>query len=249
MFSLADVQDSQIERTWESASAQVATAKTLEKAAGAFIGSIYEEFEVSLALARFFLTIPFRDLPERNRIWVEILADDNGVSGDLHGETPVLSLVASRGTKTAWNDIRSSRGHVGIPLVSPVFISEMPMMAKMLQELGVVENLVGDARSPTDVEASPFSIRTFHVPDAAESVDSQGRKIIPAQDFVSENAIRTVFGLGRPYTNEVRNVAIAIFFAKEQLAHEIVRKFEPVMDGFQNETVGLVENNAFFNES
>lgn len=248
MFSLIDVQDSQIERIWESASARVAEATSVEEAATAFLDPIYREFEASLALARVFVSIPFKDLPQRNREWVTVLADDRGVAAELKDETPVLSLMASRGTKTTWNDIRSSLGHVGIPLVSPVFVSAMPMMAKLLQELGVAENLVDDAGNPSDAEDSDLAIRTFHVPEATESTDSKGRKIIHMQDFVSENGIRTVFGLGRPYTIGGRVVAFSIFFSKQQLSKEVVAKFAPVMDRFQKATLGLVENSAFFDE-
>ena len=248
MFSLIDVQDSQIERIWERASTQIADAKSLEKAAGAFIDSIYEEFSVSIALARVFLTITFKDLPQRNRTWVEVLVDDRGVSGDLQDDTPVLSLVATRGAKTAWNDVRRSIGHIGIPLVSPVFVSEAPMIAKVLHELGVIDNLVGDTETISDSDTSPSAIRTFHIAEAATTMDSKGRKIINMQDFVSENAIRTVFGLGRPYTNEGRNVAFAIFFTREKLPLELVGKFEPMMEKFQLATAGLVQTNAIFDE-
>lgn len=248
MFSLVDAQDSQIERLWERASTQIANAKSLEKSAGAFIDSIYSEFEASLVLARIFMTICFKDLPQRNRTWVEVLADDRGVAGELDDETPVLSLVASRGAKTAWNDIRSSRGHVGIPLVSPLFVSAAPMMSKVLQELGVVENLVGDAENSSGSRVSQSGIQTFHVSDAAKSVDSKGRKIIHMQDFVSENNIRTVFGLGRPYSPDGRNVAFAIFFSTEKLPPDIVSKFEFVMEKFFIATADLIKRNAIFEE-
>lgn len=55
----------------------------------------------------------------------------------------MLSLIASRGAEDDWNDIRKSRGHVGIPLVSQAFVMDIPMFSRLLQDLGVADNLIG----------------------------------------------------------------------------------------------------------
>ncbi len=54
----------------------------------------------------------------------------------------VLSLLGTRGEDMRWNDRRNSQGHVGIPLVSADFIDAIPMMSRLLKELGLDLNWI-----------------------------------------------------------------------------------------------------------
>jgi hypothetical protein len=57
---------------------------------------------------------------------------------------------------------------------------------------------------------------TFFVRDASEAVDSSGRLMIPARDFVREFDIRSVFGVGGEFLAE-GIVVVCIFFSTELL--------------------------------
>jgi len=144
-----------------------------------------------------------------------------------------------------WNDIRKSRGHVGIPLVSQAFVLDIPMVSRMLQDLGVADNLIVLPDAMALQKIFPTT-GTFHVPDAGETLDQKGRKTIPQQEFVKANGFVTVFGIGGPYAAGCRDVAVAISFAEESLQRDIVERFERVMENFNVATAGLIKSNKIF---
>ncbi|MFH0940065.1 MAG: hypothetical protein V1899_12410 [Planctomycetota bacterium] len=57
-------------------------------------------------------------------------ADSKNIAHLVKNETLVLSLMGTRGDEPAWNDRRSSAGHIGIPLASADFINKIPMMIR-----------------------------------------------------------------------------------------------------------------------
>lgn len=230
---------------WEKAETYVSGARSMEDACYFFLDAVYAEFEQAMVLARAFLTIPYDELPNRQREWVGSLAGDKGVAGQLSDSTPVLSLVGTRGSEPGWNDIRQSQGHVGIPLVSAAFVEAIPMVSRLMADLGVGVEL-GGLRGATETQSGGSFIRTFYVADAGNTRDAQGRKIIPAQDFVREHGVKTVFGGGGPYGAGSPHVLACIFFTCEQISHETARAFEPVFAQFRDATRGFVESKDFF---
>jgi hypothetical protein len=60
-----------------------------------------------------------------------------GATSALTGTTPVLSLVGTQGQEADWNDNRKSKQHRGVPLISAEFVDGIPMIARLLRELGV----------------------------------------------------------------------------------------------------------------
>lgn len=80
--------------------------------------------------------------------------------------------------------------------------------------------------------------------DAASELDSQGRHVIPAQDFVSKYGVKTVFGLSSGY--ESGTIVVAIIFAKEEVPEETVAALQPALGAFQTATEPLVSSGSFF---
>ena len=227
----------------KKATSKIKSATNFEQAAQDFIDLFYEQYEDHLALARVFLTIPFAELPDFNRQFVENLAQQNSVSDQLKDHTPVLSLMATRGRQPQWNDRRQSQGHVGIPLISKQFIEAIPMVSRLLKDFGMGLDWVDKVSSGLHVQTFGKSAGTFHVPDAKRSVDEQNRKIIPMQDFVEEQDVRTVFGIGGGYKT---SFMVAIFFTKEEIDKLTVRRYESLVFGFTRKTLLLVQQKRFF---
>src|SRR5262249_32907792 len=159
-------------------------------------------------------TIPYHRAPHEIRSFVASLAQAKGVGAELHDATAILTLLGTRGVKPAWNDRRKSQGHVGIPLLSATVVDAIPMIARLLTELGVDLAWVDQKDQGIMAMAAATSVAgTFYVEDAATGVDRLERRIIPAQDFVAENGVHTVFGAGVTYVDGM--LATLIVFAKE----------------------------------
>lgn len=206
---------------------------------------MYEEFEDSISLVRLFATVPFGELPAPNREFVTELVASAGLSSLVDDHMLVLTLLGSRGEEAAWNDRHDSQGHVGIPLVSGDFIDAIPMMSRLLKELGLGLDWI-DSRDTKIVSLGiGRQSGVFHVPDAKTAVDEKGRKIIAAQDFVSNYGIKTVFGIGGGYlTGDI--FITNIVFNREIIEKDQAKLFIPVVNTLKTCTTTLASTNKIF---
>jgi hypothetical protein len=156
-------------------------------------------------------------------------------------------LLGTHGSKPEWCERARSKGHLGIPLISAEFVRAIPMVARLLEELGVdLAWLDAAAEMYTRKLLGGFN-GVFFVDDAATAQDSLGRNIIPAQDFVDEQGIKTVFGMGGFYPD---NTLIAIIvFSREHLTRSHVERLTSLISLFKGETFGLVRARKFFARS
>lgn len=219
---------------------------SVEAVARQFTALLYEEFRESLVLARCFVTVPLDALPLENLRFVQELAHAKGCEADLTPATPVLSLMGTRGVEAAWNDRRDSKGHVGIPLVSLAFVDSIPMIASLLKELEVDLDWLGGQPDTqySEKELGGGWIGTFYVPDASVALDNRNRPIISAQDFVQENGVRTVFGLGGLYAQG--NLLTILFFTRDSLDKTQVAEFTPLIPLLRAATAQMVREKKFF---
>ena len=224
---------------------QVADHTTLEAAAQQYMSILYETLSESLVLARLFATIPFEELPETNKGFVLDLARSAGISELIGDRTMVLSLLGSRGSKPEWNDRRNSKGHVGIPLASSNFIDRIPMMSRLLKELGAGIDWIDS--QDTDLVAKTFENLSgvFFVKDAGKEVDIQGRKIIAAQDFVEQEDVKTVFGIGGCYMGS-STFFTTILFSRDSMEKELASRFMLQANKFKTATLDLVNEGRIF---
>ena len=119
--------------------------------------------------------------------------------------------MGTRGRDPRWNSRHTSRGHLGIPLVSMEFVEAIPMIARLLKELGAT--LEGREDMDTTIVTSSLGrvAGAFYVEDAETDVDQQGRRVIAARDFVREHGVRTVFGFGGAYPVAKTFLAVVVF--------------------------------------
>ena len=222
----------------------VGKVAALETAAGLVASQLYETFEASTAPARVYVVVPYHSLTPSVAAFVDQLAAKMGQAGHIHPETPVLTLLATHGAKPEWCDRTKSQGHVGIPLVSAEFVQAIPMVARLLKELGFDLAWLDAA---TEVNArrllGGFN-GVFFVDDAATARDNLGRAIIPAQDFVEEQGIKTVFGMGGYYPDNT--LVVLIVFARETLQRSQVERFTSLISLLKGETFGAVRARRIF---
>jgi hypothetical protein len=166
---------------------------TLESAAGTVVRYFHEHCvdlhsgARSCALARFYATLPYAALEPGLRHYVGDRAGMTSPPPDMR----CLALLGTAGDEPAWNSRHLSRGHRVIPLPSAEIVRSAPMIARLIEDLGVDLEAVVAGTKPRQSASEPRTYDVFHVEQAL------GSPVIPAQDeFVVPFAIRSVVGFG-----------------------------------------------------
>jgi hypothetical protein len=232
---------------WQGIESGVRQSGSLESAAQEMARALHLRFDESIALARVFSTVRFDSLPAANREFVRGLADSSESGADLKETTPVLSLLGSHGDQEEWCDPRKSQGHLGIPLISTTFVGAIPMISRLLRELGVPIDWI-DTHDPSAIHKTlGDSTSLFFVEDASQATDDQGRKIIAAQDFVAGYKIRSVFGIGGAYSGG--EMLVTVVFSHDRFGRERAEQFLPLVTLFKSNTETLVSEGRIFAEA
>lgn len=217
---------------------------SLADAGQAFTGVLYEELEESAVLFRLFGTVPFGGLGSVERAAAKKIAEKRGFVDEMDDETRVVCLLGSSGRRAAWNDRHQSMHHLAIPLTQASFIQTIPMIARLMSDMGTGLDWVEKQKSRIVVKTFGTMARMLHVEDAASARTSDGFQLIPDQDFVRANGIKTVLGIGGAYLN--RSVVTAILFTNETIARKKVEKFMPIINTFKTATMKLVNEGKYF---
>jgi hypothetical protein len=167
--------------------------QTLEAAAGTVVRYFHDHCvdlgtgARSCPLVRFYKTHPYRGLePALQAIVTKQLG---GVPP--RAELRCLTLLGTAGEEAAWNSRHQSQAHRVIPLASAESVRRAPMIARLIEDLGVdLDTIVGGGDATVrSTEARTYDV--FHVEHAL------GSPVIPAQEeFVIPYAIRSVVGFG-----------------------------------------------------
>jgi two-component system NtrC family sensor kinase len=166
---------------------------TLEAAAGTIVRYLFDHCvdirtgERSCPLVRFYKTHRYDALEP---------ALQEFVRKQLGGEPPrhdlrCLTLLGTAGEEAGWNSRHQSRAHRAIPLASAESVRAAPMIARLIEDLGLDLDTVvaGGETTVRSTEARTYDV--FHVEQAL------GSPVIPAQEeFVIPYAIRSVVGFG-----------------------------------------------------
>ena len=190
----------------------------MEEAARLLCGYLHgeltdDEERPACVLVRFYKTHAFAALPEELREFAARMAE-----GTPAPQTRCLTLLATTGERTEWNDRRRSSGHQAIPLVSAEMVARAPMVAELVRAFGLE---LDDVVRPTSEVVPALRGRTygiFHVPEAA------GSPFIPAQrEFVEAHAVRSVVGFGG--TLPSGELFAIILFARVPVSAQIADRF------------------------
>jgi hypothetical protein len=222
---------------------EISHAQSLCVAAQRFTTLFVERFP-SVVLSRVFAVLPFERLPQSEQSIARGFAERVGTPALLGPKTPVLSLLGSRGALPAWNDRSSSAGHLAIPLLSKELVEGAPMIAQLLADLEVDLGCLDDGRPIASRRMLGSSNQCFYVGNAKEARDGRGRFIIPAQDFVADHAVDTVFGMAGSYLDGT--IVVAISFTSESLDKLTVDRFPSIITHFKIATSDLVLRGAVY---
>ena len=235
---------STITELWANLEPRIQQSKCLEEAAQELATALHNQFTESVALARVFLTVAFDNLPPTNNEFVRKLAESAGAASGLKGTTPVLSLIGTHGQESDWNDRRRSKGHMGIPLISSAFVGAIPMISRLLKELGVPLDWVDTHDSEIIKKTVGRSAGLFFVDNAAKATDHENRNIIAAQDFVSAYKIKGVFGTGESYPGG--QMLVVVVFCRDAFSRVTAEQFPTLTSSFKDKTAALVGSGKIF---
>ncbi len=239
-----DVAYEDLEKLWRDLEPSLAGAASLEQVARLFTDALYERFAASIVLARVFATVELHQLPGADRAFVERFAASIHRTGDLQEGTLVLTLLATRGVEEAWNDRRRSRDHLALPLLSEQFVAEIPMISRLLSEIGFAPAWRGSETGfVTRTLANVNGI--FYVGDARTATDDRDRSIIPATEFVERYGIRSVFGFGGSYLGRHMFIS-AIVFCRDEIARSQAMRFVPLIGSLKAATTRFVNRGEIF---
>ena len=231
---------------WETVKPAVEQAAHVEEAAQALARTLHAQFEDSIVLARVFITVKYASLPPANADFVRDLAAAADATAGLKDATPVLSLIGTYGAEPAWNDRRRSKGHVGIPLISSAFLDDVPMISRLIKDLGVPLDWV-DSQEPEIIQkVIGQSEGLFFVEDAEFAKDAQGRRVIVAQDFVADYGVKSVFGVGGAYPGD--EILVIVAFCRDGFPEPVAEHFLPLVSLFKGQTAALVAQGLIFSE-
>ncbi|MBI5535726.1 MAG: hypothetical protein HY898_23545 [Deltaproteobacteria bacterium] len=221
---------------------------TLEAAAKAYSTFMYGELKDSIVLTRLFATVPFEQLPPKRAEFVTNLAASNGVADKLDKDTLVLSLLGTCGQEPEWAQPSTSKGHLGIPLASSSFIEAIPMMSRLLHQLGAGVDWID--RKDTSIVARALGMLggVFYVQDASTELDAQGRKIIAGQQFVEAYHVKSVFGFGGGYSG-TQIFIVGISFLRDSIDKATAERFLSHVNRIKASTMDVVSSGALFDPS
>jgi hypothetical protein len=243
MSLLAESSRTELFSLFGAAQKSMEGSEGVDQASQRLIDTLYARFQDSLALARLYVTVPYQQLPATNQTFVQGLAKAKQIV--VQNDTPVLSLMGTRGAQTNWNDRKKSEGHIGIPLVSLAFVKAIPMVARLLSDLGVPMEWIDRPTQGVDTKRNEWS-GLFHVADATTTVDQHKRHVIPAQDFVKEQSVRTVFGIGSSFPNG--SFFALILFTREDVPKDIAERFLPLATNYKLITTQMAQDGKYFQQ-
>jgi len=238
--NMADYEELQVEVR------EVGECSCAQEAAQKFVDAIYGRFGNSLVLLRLFMILPYAELPEEDRRFVDSRALETNTSHLIHGATPIFTLLGSRGEKPELNDRRASSHFRCIPLASSAFVSSLSMLARQLESVSFDIGLIDawEAKVASAGRADQFR-GTLHIRDAGSERDSRGRMIVPKQEFVAASGVKTTLGFGSGYAGHPTLVTF-FAFTNETLERSAVEPFANVLEAFISSTGELVSQGRFF---
>lgn len=222
--------------------AALGTVRSVREAAQTLAAQLHADFASEFVLARVYITVPYHRLPARDQQF--LTSRHASIEKPISDDTLVLSLLGTAGVAHEWNDRERSEGHLAIPLFDETFVRGMPMLARLLGELGVdLGGLSLDAAIAARRLIGGFN-GVFYVADARTAVDEQGRRIIPAQDFVTTYEIRTVLGTGGAYLGGT--IVAIIAFSRSHIERSVAERIATLVTPFKMATRQLVDSGSFY---
>ncbi len=212
MYDLSSLEEANVNELGDALAGAAAKASSMEGAANRIVNYLYDNLtdpttgDRSCALVRFYKTHPYGQLDSDLQAFAQGVLGHTPESEDMK----CLTLLATAGEKAEWNSRERSVGHRAIPLPSETFVSQIPMISRLVSQFGLDVNAVikPDPALLADLEQRTYN--AFHIPEAV------GSPYIPAQDdFVIPYGVQSVLGFGGMLSSG--DLFAVIMFAKTHI--------------------------------
>lgn len=181
------------------------------------------------ALVRIYKTHLYADLDEPLQAFVA----SHTPEAERLPKLRCLVLLATAGDEPEWNDRRHSRGHQAIPLTSEAAVAQAPMVARLIQQLGLAVSTVLRPDPALLLDSEDHVHNVFFVPVAA------GSPFIPAQqDFVARYGVQSVIGFGGMLASG--DLVTAVLFSKVPISAQTADYFKVIGLNFKLSMLPLV---------
>jgi hypothetical protein len=199
---------------------------TMEATARRITQFLYDELATreggrACVLVRCYKTHPFGGLPAD----LQVFARRSLLSTEPHVEPSnsmrCLTLLATAGDESSWNERQQSMNHQAIALPSAEIIQRAPMIAQLIYGFGLtLTDLLQPSRDVLrKLEGKTYGV--FHVEHAA------GSPFIPEQaNFVERYGIRSVVGFGGSLLSG--DLFAVILFTRTRISVDIAERFRTV---------------------
>lgn len=233
-----------------------AGARTQEEVAERVVKYLYNGFalgksgEKAFALARFFISMPFKELETPLKRYVEDRLPEHQ---ELRPDTRCLTLLATCGQEPKWCDRTQSCDHRAIPIDSPELAEELPMIALLCKQFGIESNSVSDVvlsysdRLPQAVATIDSDVvmdqdqATFNVFFVPEALDSP--YIYAQEDFVKRYGIHSVLGFGGILS--AGQIFAVILFSRASIKRAVAQRFKPLALSTKNALLQVPQDKVF----
>ncbi len=211
--------------------------ESIEEASQRLTRSLYERLQGQAALVRVFHSFEYGALPEE----LQQVATDANEGVEPADTARYLSLLGTYGEEEAWRRRERSQGHRAIPL-SRASISSIPMLSRLFQQVGFdIGVVLGEADPDITTDGVERSFGVFHVENAL------GSPHIPAQDFVRQHGIQSVFGTGVMLPQG--DISLLLAFCSVPTSAAVASSLSSLMAVFWQTLAPLVDEEiAFFDE-
>jgi hypothetical protein len=208
---------------------------SVQAAAQKFVEILFDELSESAVLFRVFSTVALGALPARDQSFARELARERRSDEELDEKTTVVALLGTRGKRAGWNDRYNSERHLAVPLTRASFIKTIPMLARLMSDMGTGLDWVEKQGLHMVVRSVGQMARVLYVEDARKAVTSDGFMIVSDQDFVVQHGVKTVIALGGAYLD--RTVVGIVLFTRELIPQDRVEKMLPLVHAFKTATM------------
>ena len=139
MYSLTSFSQADAEACGASLRQLGENQSSMEGAANQIVDSLYTNLGddtsggTSCALVRLYKTHPYGQLDPELQGFAQGILGHAPESSDMK----CLTLLATRGDQADWNDRAKSAGHKAIPLPSENFVSQIPMISRLINQFGL----------------------------------------------------------------------------------------------------------------
>lgn len=216
-------------------------AKNLEEAANQIVRYLFENLtnqksgKNGCALVRLYKTHPYSELPSDLQAFAQKVLKGTQAKPGLK----CLTLMATAGIRPEWNSRKNSNGHKAVPLSSPQFVEQAPMISRLIKQFGldVPAVLSPDPRLIMDMAKKEYNV--FHVAQA------KGSPFIPAQnEFVIPYRIESVLGFGGMFPTG--DMVAMIMFSQVSISAEVASRFKPMGPGITGIMLPFVQGRKIF---